>query len=78
MALIIIATFQPEGFYTKQIENGNVPYAYVKSTIRSNHKNMFEAETDRRLQQNVKVFTCIVGKFSFLIKSAAKNKKKFN
>ena len=62
--LITTLPFQPEGFYTKQIENGNVPYAYVKSTIRSNHKNMFEAETDRRLQQNVKVF--IVGEFTLL------------
>lgn len=48
-------TFQPEGFYAKQIENGNIPYAYVKSTIRSNHNNMFEAAADRKLQDNLKV-----------------------
>ncbi len=54
LLLICITLFQPENFYAKQIE-GDLPYAYIKSTINSTHKNQFEVTADRKQQENMKV-----------------------
>ncbi len=51
--------FQPDNFYAKQIE-GDLPYAYIKSTINSTHKNMFEVNADRKAQENLKVNIAIL------------------